>query len=66
LKTDLAGARLLANATANAGMQNLFSDALIELMQDAVAQGHGDLDSAAMVQAFSKIMSTPQPVEVPG
>ncbi|KRB22036.1 hypothetical protein ASD99_07460 [Mesorhizobium sp. Root695] len=66
LKTDLAGARLLANATANAGMQNLFSDALIELMQDAVAQGHGDLDSAAMVQAFSKVMSTPQPVEVPG
>jgi 3-hydroxyisobutyrate dehydrogenase-like beta-hydroxyacid dehydrogenase len=54
LKTDLAGARLLANATAHAGMQNLFPDALIELMQDAIAQGHGDLDSAAMVQAFSK------------
>lgn len=54
LKTDLAGARLLGNATAHAGMQNLFPDALIELMQDAVAQGHGDLDSAAMVEAFGK------------
>jgi 3-hydroxyisobutyrate dehydrogenase-like beta-hydroxyacid dehydrogenase len=54
LKTDLAGARLLADATAHAGMQNLFPEALIELMRDAVAQGHGDLDSAAMVEAFGK------------
>ncbi|MBZ9676317.1 NAD(P)-binding domain-containing protein [Mesorhizobium sp. ES1-1] len=54
LKTDLAGARLLADATVHAGMQRLFPDALIDLMQDAVAQGHGDLDSAAMVEAFGK------------
>jgi len=54
LDTDLAAARLLAGATAEAGMHHLFPDALVALMQDAIAQGHGHSDSAAMVEAFTK------------
>ena len=52
LKTDLGAARLLANAAEQAGMSKIFPTALLDLMQDAVARGYGELDSAAMVEAL--------------
>jgi 3-hydroxyisobutyrate dehydrogenase-like beta-hydroxyacid dehydrogenase len=54
LDTDLSAARLLASATAQAGLHHLFPNALVALMQDAVAQGLGRSDSAAMVEAFTR------------
>ena len=54
LKTDLAAARLMANAVKQSNMSTSFVQSLIDLMNESVSQGLGDLDSAAMVQTFIK------------
>jgi len=53
LKTDLAAATLLSDAVDQSGMKMTFPKALISLMQESVAQGLGDSDSAAMVKTFA-------------
>jgi 3-hydroxyisobutyrate dehydrogenase-like beta-hydroxyacid dehydrogenase len=54
LKTDLAGALLLRDTAANAGLNKRFGQSIVDILQDGVDSGFGAMDTVALVECFQK------------
>jgi 3-hydroxyisobutyrate dehydrogenase-like beta-hydroxyacid dehydrogenase len=52
LKVDLAGSKLWANTVKDLGLNTIFSQAIVDITQDAVDRGDGALDTASMMETF--------------
>ena len=54
LTTDTAGAVLLRDTAVNAGLNKLFGQSIVDILQDGVTRGFGAMDTAALVECFQK------------
>jgi 3-hydroxyisobutyrate dehydrogenase-like beta-hydroxyacid dehydrogenase len=54
LKTDTAGAVLLRDTAVKAGLNKLFGQSVVDILQDGVDRGFGAMDTAALVECFLK------------
>jgi 3-hydroxyisobutyrate dehydrogenase-like beta-hydroxyacid dehydrogenase len=52
LRTDLAGAKLMAKSASRLGLHRRFCDMIIKILQDGVERGDGELDTSALVETF--------------
>jgi len=54
LTTDTAGAVLLRDTAVAAGLNKLFGQSIVDILQDGVSRGYGAMDTAALVACFQK------------
>jgi len=54
LTTDTAGAVLLRDTAIAAGLNKLFGQSIVDILQDGVLSGYGAMDTAALVACFQK------------
>jgi 3-hydroxyisobutyrate dehydrogenase-like beta-hydroxyacid dehydrogenase len=54
LTTDTAGAILLRDTAVAAGLNKLFGQSIVDILQDGVSRGYGAMDTAALVACFQK------------
>jgi 3-hydroxyisobutyrate dehydrogenase-like beta-hydroxyacid dehydrogenase len=59
LKVDLAGARLLAQVAEQTGLAPRFPGFLVDILQDGVAGGLGEADTAALTELFLRAKAHP-------
>jgi 3-hydroxyisobutyrate dehydrogenase-like beta-hydroxyacid dehydrogenase len=52
LTTDMAGAILLRDTAAAAGLNKLFGQSIVDILRDGVSRGYGAMDTAALVACF--------------
>jgi 3-hydroxyisobutyrate dehydrogenase-like beta-hydroxyacid dehydrogenase len=54
LITDTAGAVLLRDTAVAAGLNKMFGQSIVDILQDGVSRGYGTMDTAALVACFQK------------